>query len=110
MEDGLTFNMCRLDTSFKRNRDIPDFDKLVNANVPLRLLYACRYWTYHVSRLPEPEESVVHAMTAFFQHRFLQWLEVMSISKSSFQDALRLIHDAKVCFLWANDTGTDDVI
>ena len=111
MEDGLKFNICNVATSFKRNPDIRGLDKVVDANVRPSLLYASRYWTYHVSRLPTPDESVTDAVTEFLLNRFLQWLEVMSATKSPFQDALTLLRDTMVRFCKsASHTGVDKAV
>ncbi|CCA76846.1 hypothetical protein PIIN_10831, partial [Serendipita indica DSM 11827] len=47
--DGLKFNICRLESSFYLNKQIPDLDIRISKYIPRRLRYASSHWLFHVS-------------------------------------------------------------
>lgn len=100
MEQELCFNICRLPTSSKANRDIEGLDALIHQYISSPLSYACRYWMYHASCVPVWPDELAKEVTAFFETRLLWWLEVMSVMHASFQDVLDLLGNTEVhCLL-----------
>lgn len=62
-DKGLRFNICKLPTSYKRNRDIPDIEELVKKNISLELSYSCRFWAHHVSEVEKFDVSLTDSVT-----------------------------------------------
>ena len=81
MESGLRFNLCDLPTAAKRNKDFDENGSFAICKIPPHVLYACKFWTYHVSRLETLDETLMHGITSFLTDRFLYWLEVMSLKQ-----------------------------
>lgn len=48
MNRMLRFNICGLETSHLRNRDVPNLNSRVAEAIPLHLSYACCFWGYHL--------------------------------------------------------------
>ena len=98
MEKGLTFDICALPTSFKRNVDIEGIDELVKTCILDHLSYACRFWAHHVSRLAEVEwdARIERGVAVLLSERVLYWLEVMSLIQSSPDSALACLDQTKV--------------
>lgn len=98
MEKGLTFDICNLPTSFKRNVDIKGIDELVKTRISDHLSYACRFWAHHVSRLAEAEWNarIERGVNVLLSERVLYWLEVMSLIQSSPGSVLACLDQSKV--------------
>ncbi len=78
MKNELRFNICKLETSYLMNDDIPDLKMRVDDNISVHLQYACRFWTVHIHQCNfdvQTAQEVEHFMT----NQFLYWLEVMSL-------------------------------
>jgi hypothetical protein len=80
MRAGLQFNICKLDTSHKYNRDIPDLAKHVKNTISVHLSYACRFWANHL-QVVAFDPRIITEVRDFFDSRFLYWLEVLSLTK-----------------------------
>jgi hypothetical protein len=84
MTEGLKFNICDLETSYIRNDDVEDLSERVEKRIPGLLLYSCCYWAAHLRDTTSPQRSsdgLLQEVSDFFKHRFLYWLEVMSLVK-----------------------------
>ena len=66
MKEQFHFNICDFETSFKFNRDVPDFGKRVNKRIHPGLLYACRYWASHLRDVPYSDE-LLSELGVFFR-------------------------------------------
>ena len=81
MQDGLQFNICGLETSYLCNSEVVGLEKKVEENIPLHLLYSCRFWVTHLQEvdfdleLVELLRRLVSGVQLFF------WLEVLGLSK-----------------------------
>ncbi|KAJ7151987.1 WD40-repeat-containing domain protein [Mycena filopes] len=82
LQDGLCFNICRLDTSYWFNSTHGDLEDKRKKHIPLTLLYCCRYWSDHLdSSHGDPE--ILEALRLFLTTKFLYWAEVLSLFKDS---------------------------
>ena len=45
---GLRFNICRLETSHKLNKEVADLEERVASNIPAELQYSVLYWMEHL--------------------------------------------------------------
>ncbi|KAF8751704.1 WD40 repeat-like protein, partial [Rhizoctonia solani] len=79
-----------------------------SANRPVdltRLVYACRYWTTHLS-LSEHTSSLIGLVHGFFHSRLLLWMEVVNLTKN-IRYATSIIQSAeKWCTVGAKRTRT----
>jgi hypothetical protein len=78
MKAGLRFNICELETSHLRNKDIPDLATRINTFLPTRLFYACQFWVDHLQATVFDVE-ILDGVKEFLYFRFLYWLEVLSL-------------------------------
>jgi hypothetical protein len=78
MNRKLKFNMCGLVTSYLRNDDIR-----LSTPIPTHLSYACRFWAEHLGEVDDMHgrHTLLKEMRHFLYHRFLFWLEVLSLKK-----------------------------
>lgn len=88
MKAELRFNIAHFPSSFIRNREVTDLKECEQRHISLRLSYGCRFWAYHASETVVWPTELVCEVTDFFRVRFLWWLEVMSLTETSAQDAL----------------------
>ena len=95
MERELRFNICQIPTSYKANKDIENLDVLVKDNISRRLLYASRFWAHHISCLTTVDDATCLKLQCLLSSRFLEWLEVMSVTDTSFQEPLAAIDSSK---------------
>ena len=103
MQEDLKFNICGIETSHYRNKEIEGIQERVDRAVPPTLMYASRYWADHLESGSEPEtslRSLPDTVSKFITHRFLYWIEVFSVKgqMSAIPVILRkATHWAKVC-------------
>ncbi|KZP31128.1 hypothetical protein FIBSPDRAFT_1037603 [Athelia psychrophila] len=79
MQRLLRFNICRLETSCLKNRDVPDLGQRVEKCIPRGLAYACRFWAEHLNHADTFNHDIPPLILKFFQEHFLYWLEVLSL-------------------------------
>ncbi len=77
----LKFNICNLESSYLANSDVHDLKSRIAKYIPPALLYACRYWDDHLKHL-EFETDLFDQLRAFFDKKFLFWLEVLSLTSN----------------------------
>ncbi|KAF8695737.1 WD40 repeat-like protein, partial [Rhizoctonia solani] len=75
------FNICALPSSFLLDDQVKDLAHRVTQSISPGLVYACRYWTTHLS-LGEHTSSITGLVDCFFQSRLLLWMEVMNLTKN----------------------------
>jgi hypothetical protein len=84
MNRSLHFNICRVETSYKRNAELPS---IAIKHVPESVRYAARYWTNHFSSNSHTSavgDSLRAETSGFIRQKLLAWLELLSV--------LRYIH------------------
>jgi len=78
MKSGLRFNIGNLETSHCRNTDVPELHTRIKKMILPHLLYGCRFWADHL-RSSAYSTDILNEVRDFFNHRFLYWLEVLSL-------------------------------
>jgi len=81
MQDGLRFNICGLETSYVRNAAVADLEMRIEKNIPLHLLYSCRFWAIHLHDSPFDTNLANHVMAIVIGERILFWMEVLGVCK-----------------------------
>jgi NACHT domain len=81
MLDNLQFNICKLESSYLANSDVPDFESRIAKHIPPGLSYACVFWDDHLEHLAF-EDDLFRKLQSLFETKFLFWLEVLSINNS----------------------------
>jgi NACHT domain len=76
--DNLQFNICKLESSYLANKDVPVIDSRIAAYIPPALSYACVFWADHLEHVAF-ERDLFTKLRSLFETRFLFWLEVLSI-------------------------------
>jgi NACHT domain len=100
MKRELKFNICRLESSYVRNYDIPDLDSRVKECISVHVSYSCNFWAKHLEETKFDIEILDH-IEYFMSSQFLFWLEVLSLTKRvnvASTMLLRLIDWLKVSF------------
>ncbi|QRV77779.1 WD40-repeat protein (notchless protein), related protein [Ceratobasidium sp. AG-Ba] len=78
MRDELKFNICGLETSDRLNRDIPDLDARTQRAISPQLIYACEFWSSHLSEAPAGTLGpVLHSFLS--SPGLMYWLEALSL-------------------------------
>ncbi len=77
----LRFNICNIESSYLANKDIQGLEARVVEHLPLALLYACRLWDDHLEYL-DFETDLFDKLWAFFETKFLFWLEALSLTSN----------------------------
>ncbi|GAB1521065.1 hypothetical protein RhiTH_004156 [Rhizoctonia solani] len=75
------FNICALPSSFLLDDQVKDLAHRVTQSISPGLVYACRYWTTHLT-LGEHTSSLTGLVDCFFQSRLLLWMEVTNLTKN----------------------------
>jgi hypothetical protein len=79
MERSLRFNICDLETSYRRNSKVEGLGERITQNIPLHLDYACRYWTDHLDDVSISDTWLGH-VDGFMRNQLLFWFEVLSLT------------------------------
>ena len=79
--DGLKFNICKLETSYLANDEVEDLNTRVDQHIPPALLYACRFWDYHLKHTGF-KTDLFRKVESFFKEKFLFWLEALSLTRN----------------------------
>ena len=80
MKKRLKKNICNLD-DYVFLSEVEDLSARKEACIGSSLVYACRFWTRHLARIPGdgPHAKRIHeAIDEFFAKRLLCWIEVLS--------------------------------
>ncbi len=75
----LRFNICKIESSYLANKDIRGLEARVAKHLPPALLYACRFYDDHLEHL-DFETDLFRKLRAFFETKFLFWLEALSLT------------------------------
>lgn len=79
MEKMLHFNICKLETSYRLNSDIPDLNKRIESCIPSALSYSCRFWSEHHAHVSQLDVKLLENIRMLLKEKFLYWLEVLSL-------------------------------
>ncbi|KAG6330466.1 hypothetical protein ID866_8623 [Astraeus odoratus] len=78
MQDGLHFNICKLDSSYLKNSQVNHLNTRIKDNIPWQLSYACRFWVDHVQEIKH-HFGLAKEIKAFFEEKLLFWIEALSL-------------------------------
>ena len=81
MQARLRFNICGLETSYLCNSQVVGLEKKVKENVPLHLLYSCRFWATHLKEVDFDLEVLGLLRGLVSDVQMLFWLEVLGLSR-----------------------------
>jgi hypothetical protein len=81
MLNNLKFNICKLESSYLANSDLPDLESRITEHIPPALPYACTHWDDHLEHLAFDHE-MFKKLQSLIETKFLFWLEVLSIKGS----------------------------
>ncbi|KAG8790501.1 hypothetical protein FRC12_011733 [Ceratobasidium sp. 428] len=86
------FNICKLESSYLLDEEVPDIDQRVDKVVCDALLYACRFWAAHLE-FADHIENCFQLLYEFLSERLLLWTEVMSLKRQMWEgvDMLRKV-------------------
>ncbi|KAG8755155.1 hypothetical protein FRC12_010980 [Ceratobasidium sp. 428] len=74
------YNICKLQSSYLKDEDVPDIEERVNGAISQELLNACRQWgTYMISG--GPSDVVMNALNEFLSTRLLLWMEILNLKR-----------------------------
>ncbi|KAG8791609.1 hypothetical protein FRC12_008671 [Ceratobasidium sp. 428] len=74
------FNICKLESSYMLDEEVPNIAQRVDQAISRALLYACRYWAAHLE-LADQSEDCSQLLYEFLSERLLLWMEVMNLTK-----------------------------
>jgi hypothetical protein len=78
--EELRFNICQLETSHRRNKDVSDLVERAKKAISSHLSYSCRFWADHL-RNTSFAFNINDEIRDFLHTRLLLWLEVLSLIK-----------------------------
>ena len=81
MQDGLRFNICGLETSYVRNSAVADLAIKIEKNIPLHLLYSCRFWASYLHDSAFDTDLANHVKVFVTGEKILFWMEVLGVCK-----------------------------
>ena len=81
MQAGLQFNICRLETSYLCNSEVVGLDEKIKENIPLHLLYSCRFWATHLQGAEFDSELLQLVRRLVTGVQMLFWLEALGVSR-----------------------------
>ncbi|CCO37151.1 hypothetical protein BN14_11303 [Rhizoctonia solani AG-1 IB] len=86
-------NICALPSSHMLDKDINDLKQRVSRSITTPLIYACRYWSTHLTQ-GEPRDGLINHVFYFFESKLLLWMEVMNLT-GHMRYGTRIIMDAE---------------
>ncbi|KAG8723340.1 hypothetical protein FRC09_003725 [Ceratobasidium sp. 395] len=78
------FNICKLESSYLLDEEVPDIDQRVDQAISQALLYACRYWAAHLERA-DHNEDCSRLLYEFLSERLLLWMEAMNLTEQMWE-------------------------
>ena len=105
MNSALRFNICDLETSYKRNKDMHDLEQRVQKNIPPQLSYACRFWAEHL-RLSPYDEKLREELESLLFKNLIFWFEVLSLLQAIGRAATSLTSVLE----WIQKVGSEFIV
>ena len=94
MKNQLRFNICKLESSFVFDKDVPDLANRKKMFISCGLSYACRYWSEHLVQ-GGMSDMVHEKLENFLRHQLLFWMEVLNLEQRIDLGAKILLHVRK---------------
>ena len=81
MRRELKFNICGIETSYRRHLEIEGIHERIDRIITHALMYASQYWADHLTLGSswEPDARLVDEVMDFVNNRLLYWIEVFSL-------------------------------
>lgn len=81
MGEQLSFNMCKIETSYKLNKNVQDLDDRISQYIRAECLYACQHWADHLQHTQGAQEDpgFQDGLSVVLTQKLLFWLEVLSV-------------------------------
>lgn len=107
MQEGLRFNICKLESSYKRNSEISHLAERIKECIPDHLSYSCRFWHTHVKETKFDAHLAAEVKALLANERILFWLEALGLL-----DALSNVPEALTAVLgWLDGhDGYEDAV
>ncbi|KAB5589560.1 Vegetative incompatibility protein HET-E-1 [Ceratobasidium theobromae] len=93
MKEQLRFNICNLESSFVRDKDVEDLDDRIKQFISPALSYACRFWSDHLQHVTGSAELFSY-IGEFLSDRLLFWMEVMNLNRWM-KVGVKMLHTSK---------------
>ncbi|QRV96958.1 Notchless protein [Ceratobasidium sp. AG-Ba] len=81
LNSTLQFNICRLDSSFFLDKDILWLPNEIEKQIPLHLVYACKYWSAHLTQ-SRYQDELAGVLEDFLCGYLMFWFEVLNLKRS----------------------------
>lgn len=93
MQEGLRFNICKLESSYKRNSEISHLAERIKECIPDHLSYSCRFWPSHLKETQFNARLATEVKALLVNERVLFWLEALGLldALSNVPDALETV-------------------
>jgi len=105
MNRRLERNICKLD-DYAILSKIEDLSTLRATHIGKTLEYACRFWTNHLSKIPENSdggEDIQKAIEDFFTTGFLFWVEVLILT-GNLEISVHALHNIEQWYMLVSYT------
>ncbi|CCO33247.1 Vegetative incompatibility protein HET-E-1 [Rhizoctonia solani AG-1 IB] len=99
-------NICALPSSYKLDKEIGDLEQRVSRSITPGLIYACRYWSTHLTQ-GEPRDGLTNHVHQFFESKLLLWMEIMSLTGYIRRYGTRIIMDAEK---WCSERQAPEIV
>jgi len=76
--EELQFNICKLPSSFVKDKEVLDINDIIERNIDTGLQYSCQFWHYHLGRA-NMGEDLAKALNLFIGERGVFWIEAMNL-------------------------------
>ncbi|GJJ10930.1 hypothetical protein Clacol_005159 [Clathrus columnatus] len=90
MKEQLKFNICKLESSFVWDKDVPDLPKRIKNSISPALSYTCRYWSEHLLQ-GDLTDAIHEEFVEFLKNRLLFWMEVANLNQYIWKGGSMLI-------------------
>jgi hypothetical protein len=79
MNRHLCYNICSIQDPDVANKDVPDLNVTLHANVSDALRYAVCFWCNHLTASGTPDSSLMNTLSEFCQKHLFHWVELLSL-------------------------------
>ncbi|KAG8725365.1 hypothetical protein FRC09_001169 [Ceratobasidium sp. 395] len=83
------FNICKLESSYVFDEEVPELAKRIEEAISSGLFYACQYWGAHLGS-SDASSDLSTKYYEFLSLRLLLWMEVMNLKRCLYQGAIIL--------------------
>ncbi|GJJ12146.1 hypothetical protein Clacol_006387 [Clathrus columnatus] len=108
MKEQLKFNICKLESSFVWDENVPDLPERIKSSISPALSYTCRYWCEYLLQ-GDFTDAVHEGLDEFLRNRLLFWMEVVNLHRCILKGYNGLI-DIKRRYYWERKDQYSDTI